>query len=138
MMGLFALPALAGKVLDFLKSPIGIVVIVGLAYLIGYWRGDSAADAKCEARARASIEAARQIDAKAQAEADARMREQIAAAQGREEAFRKQVDDYAKIAEQCTLRAGADDPVISVQPDAVPGRAPLPPRRGVGSPVPRR
>lgn len=113
----------------FLQSPFGLVIVAVLIYGAGYYRGDQAADAKCAAEKAASIEAARQIDAKAQADADARMREQLTAARTREVAAKEEVERYAKIAESCVLRSGADDPAISVPDKPVSSSPPNPPRR---------
>lgn len=130
MIALAALPALAGRTLDFLKSPLGILLVVAGAYLVGYWRGDSAAGAKCEERAKASVEAARAIDQKAATEARAAMEQQIRAAQEREAAQKQELETYAQILRTrpsagCTLD---DVPAGRLRLEPVPGSQPQPPR----------
>jgi hypothetical protein len=53
---------LAGKILDFLKSPIGIALMIGLAYFIGHWRGGNAAEEICQAEKRESAQQAARMD----------------------------------------------------------------------------
>jgi hypothetical protein len=123
------LPALAGKLLDFLKSPAGIALLLGLAYGVGYWRGDKLADAKCEARIQSSISEAKRIDEKAATEREAAMRVQKAEAETRmvrAEQEAKRYEQELKDKSNCVIGDG-DERIISVPNSNLPSRAPAPP-----------
>jgi hypothetical protein len=134
---LLILPGIAGKALDFLKSPIGIIAIVALAYLGGSWQGRRAADARCEARAQASIEAAAEIDRKAAREALQSMERQkeaaVAASNASQEQFERYKNELATRAPDagCML-SDPDLPHLERVPNPATGPqqvAPLPPKR---------
>jgi hypothetical protein len=102
-----------GRVLDFLKSPVGMITVLAVALLIafgwGHHRGKASGDARCEARITKSVDDARAFDTRLAAEQHATMTQQVAEAETRLGDANRKVDDYARTHRSCEIGApGAD------------------------------
>jgi hypothetical protein len=142
-----------GAIWRFLTHPVGVVLTMAalslgfLAY--GNHLGGARERANCEARIQASVEAARLADVTIAEERHKAALDQVKQAEAREATVRGEVHDYAEeLAKraEAACRSGADadrwnDGLSLSDESAVPGGAPVPPRRpGRGSlavPVPQ-
>jgi hypothetical protein len=131
-LGIFALlgrlvPSPA-QILDFLKSPVGIVLMIGIAYFVGDYRGRHKAEAICQEQMRASVEAAKSIDTKALEQQLANAREQQKAAEARAVAGDQRLKEFADaIKDDCEFSPDELDRLNSlggVQPNSVPSSPP--------------
>lgn len=125
-----------GKVLDFIKSPVGIVLMVVMlcfgSFAYGSIRSTRIERAACQARIDASIEAAREFDAQIAAEQRAAAQKQITEATARVTAAEQKVDEYARTHKSCSI--GDDGAAFlgsfgGVSDGGVQPEHPLPPRR---------
>jgi hypothetical protein len=122
-----------GPFFGFLNSTLGRVAIAlavaGGIYLYGHHIGSSAERVRCEAQKQASIEAARQIDAKAAADARSEMERQTRESLDRLGEMQKKVDDYAKVSRSCAVGDAGAQFLDGLSGEPVRGPAPVPPSR---------
>lgn len=125
-----------GKVLDFIRSPVGMALIWFLTLLGAFTYGHHKATVKeraaCEARIEASIAAAEAFDAELAAQQHAAAIQQQNEASARVAAAEQKVHEYARTHQSCSIGAAgaellgglSDQPVQPVQqvPPADPRR----------------
>jgi hypothetical protein len=141
--GLIANPK---AILDFLKSPPGILLCAAVLFLAGDLWGRHKANAKWQARFEQSVHDAKETDREADNEALRRMSQQAKANQDRADATEERIKSYAQDVSQ---RLGACDlldekdadflnsiglpvparPASAAAPPPPPAVAPVPPRR---------
>lgn len=126
------------KVRGFFQSPIGLLLLLAAAFLIGSWQARRSADARCETRAQISIEAARQVDRQAAAETAQRIQQQADENAARAAEAEKRFVEYAnEVAQRPNPACSLLDPDVErLREDTVSGspeRVTLPPKRGAGS-----
>lgn len=125
MFGVLGLAGLFGKLIDFLKSPIGIILVVVGVYFLGHWRGEKEARVECAQEKAASREAARRIDERATGESRVAMADQLRAAEARAAAGEKAVAEYAKRLKEspdCAIDPATADELNRVRDQPLPGR----------------
>lgn len=94
----------AGKALDFLKSPLGIVFIIAAVGFGGHLEGKWSAEKVCRAEKQESISAAKEIDLGASTNADPGLQAALDQARAQlltaQEQLRKQADETARLPEE--------------------------------------